>query len=96
MGCRWGFIRRPQDFDAVVSELGMPGMSGIELASQLLAIRPGIPTLLSSGYIRPEDEEAVRNLGLPPVLLKTGTAEKLGQMLHRILAKAESEETEKV
>jgi len=77
----------PQDFDVVVSDLSMPGMSGVDLARELLQIRPGIPILVASGYIRPADNEEVRSLGLPDLLLKPDTIEELGQILHNIFAK---------
>jgi CheY-like chemotaxis protein len=80
------FTAAPGDFDAVVSDLSMPGMSGIDLAREFLRIKPGMPILIASGYIRPEDNEEVRRLGLPDVLLKPDTIEKLGQSLHSVFA----------
>jgi PAS domain S-box-containing protein len=35
---------------ALVTDIGLPGMDGRELASRLRAIRPGTPVLLMSGY----------------------------------------------
>jgi PAS domain S-box-containing protein len=81
------FRSGPQDFDVVVSDLSMPGMSGVDLARELLQVRPGIPILIASGYIRPVDNEEVRSLGLPDLLLKPDTIEELGQILHNIFAK---------
>src|SRR5438552_243322 len=46
------FAAQPHNFDAVVSDVRMPGMSGFDLAQQILAIRPRIPILLTSGHIR--------------------------------------------
>jgi PAS domain S-box-containing protein len=78
------FGSTPQDFDVVVSDLSMPRMSGVDLARDLLRIRPGIPILIASGYIRPADNEAVRSLGLPDLILKPDTVEQLGDILHEL------------
>ncbi len=79
----------PHDFDVVVSDLSMPQMSGIDLARDLLQTRPGMPILIASGYIRREDNEGVRSLGLPDLLLKPDTIEELGHSLHNIFAKSQ-------
>ena len=46
------FEGRPDAFRAVVSDIVMPGMSGVELARHLTALRPGLRILLVSGYAR--------------------------------------------
>jgi PAS domain S-box-containing protein len=83
------FRSLPNDFDVVVSDLSMPQMSGIDFAREVLQIRPGMPILMASGYIRPSDNAQVRSLGLPDLLLKPDTIDALGQRLHGIFAKRE-------
>jgi len=81
------FRSGPRSFDVVVSDLSMPAMSGVDLARELLQIRPGMPILIASGYFGAADNEEARSLGLPDLLLKPNTIEKLGQALHRVIAK---------
>jgi CheY-like chemotaxis protein len=59
-------------------------MSGFELARGVLATRPDIPLLMTSGYVRPQDEEAAHNIGVRAVILKPNTADDLGKMLDRL------------
>jgi CheY-like chemotaxis protein len=79
------FRANPKQFDAVVSDLSMPGMTGPELARAMLAIRPDIPIVLISGYLRDEDMRLVRDLGIRNLVLKPNTVEDLGATLHRVL-----------
>lgn len=38
------------DFDAVFSDVVMPGMSGIELGQEIRRLHPDLPVILTSGY----------------------------------------------
>lgn len=80
------FRAAPQNFDVVLSDLSMPQMSGVELARELLQIRPGMPILIVSGYVAAADNEEVRSLGLPDLLPKPNSIEDLAQGIHSILA----------
>jgi PAS domain S-box-containing protein len=86
------FRSQPQEFDVVVSDLSMPGMSGLDLARELLQIRPGVPILIASGYIRSADNQEARNLGLPDLILKPDTVAELGRILHKLFEKPEGQE----
>jgi CheY-like chemotaxis protein len=37
-------------FDAVMTDVSLPGMSGIDLAKELVKQYPGLPVVISSGY----------------------------------------------
>jgi CheY-like chemotaxis protein len=79
------FRSRPLQFDAVVTDIAMDGMSGIDLAREMLAIRPDVPIVLTSGYLQPEALDAARALGIKDVVLKPNTVHELGTLLSRIL-----------
>jgi CheY-like chemotaxis protein len=59
-------------------------MSGFELAREVLAVRADIPLLLTSGYVRPQDEETARSMGVHSVILKPNTVEELGHTLDEL------------
>ena len=50
------FRANPQSIDAVITDQTMPGKSGIEIASVMLALRPELPVFLCSGYSDAIDE----------------------------------------
>ena len=44
------FISRPEDIHLVFTDFTMPGMNGLELASQIHKIRPELPVVIATGY----------------------------------------------
>ena len=64
------FRERPDGFDLVISDLTMPGLSGLDLARQMLALRPGLPVILASGYVDDDTLARAHALGVREVLLK--------------------------
>ena len=38
-------------FDLMITDFSMPKMTGVELAIQATALRPGLPVLLATGYV---------------------------------------------
>jgi len=80
------FRARPHDFDAVISDFSMPGLSGPDLVRQILAIRPDIVVVMSSGYLRPEDHQLAKEIGATDVVGKPQSMAEFGRILHRILS----------
>lgn len=50
--------------DVCVLDYRMPGMSGLEAGTQILAERPGAKVLLFSAYLTPEITDAADQLGM--------------------------------
>lgn len=80
------FQTRPDEFDAMVTDLAMPGMSGFDLVQRIREIRPELPIVMTSGYVRPEDEEMAFELGVRSLVLKPNTVDELAPVLDRLLA----------
>ena len=43
-------LRREKDVDLVITDQAMPRMTGTELIAAINAERPGLPTILATGY----------------------------------------------
>jgi DNA-binding NtrC family response regulator len=43
-------VAAPADFDLVVSDLTMPGLTGLNLARRIGQLRPDVPFILTTGY----------------------------------------------
>jgi len=75
----------PREFDLVITDLGMPGMSGMDLAAELLRIRPDLPVIITSGYVRPADLKRAEDIGVRDVVLKPGTVAEMGALIRKRL-----------
>jgi len=71
-------------FDAVFTDVVMPGMSGLELAEQLAELRPLLPVILTTGY---SDEIARTGAGGRPVILKPYRLETLAAAIDQELGR---------
>ncbi|MGE0401396.1 MAG: PAS domain S-box protein [Kofleriaceae bacterium] len=79
------FRAAPQSFEAVISDLAMPGMSGVALLDEVRKLRPDIPVILTSGYARPEDLETSRSHGFGELIPKPHTADEFAWAVSRRL-----------
>jgi signal transduction histidine kinase/ActR/RegA family two-component response regulator len=79
------FAEAPESFDVVVTDLSMPGLSGFQLAQQLLELRSDVPVVMMSGYLGPEEMATARRLGVRELLLKPVGMDDLARALHRVL-----------
>ncbi len=76
---------RPDEFDAVVTDLTMPGMNGLELARRVRRIRGDLPIILMSGYTASLTPEKFREMGVREFLMKPHSLGALGKALQRAL-----------
>jgi len=64
------FKARPKDFDLVISDQTMPGMTGDALAGELMKLNPGIPVILCTGYSQLIDQRRAREKGIRALVMK--------------------------
>lgn len=79
------FRAGPDRYRLVVTDLGMPGMDGLQLARRLLEIRPDVPIILATGYGGETNVDLVRGLGIRELLPKPFSFDQLAQAVHRAL-----------
>ncbi|MGY4829905.1 MASE3 domain-containing protein [Sphaerotilaceae bacterium SBD11-9] len=81
---------QPQVYDALVTDYNMPEMSGLDLAAQVQRIRPGLPVLLSSGYVSETLQAEAAQRGVIAIVHKQNTLEELSGQLRAALDKCSS------
>ncbi|MBW6486891.1 MAG: PAS domain S-box protein [Syntrophobacterales bacterium] len=79
------FRAHPEEFDLVVTDQTMPVMTGIELARNIVSIRPDMPIILCTGFIDSTLEEKataakIREVILKPVVIR-GLIAKMQELL---------------
>ena len=79
------FTAAPQRFDLVLSDQTMPGLTGKQLASRLLALRPEIPFLLCTGYSNEISEEDVATLGIRGLAMKPLAKRDIATLIRQAL-----------
>jgi two-component system cell cycle sensor histidine kinase/response regulator CckA len=80
------FRESPDEFALVLTDLTMPGMTGLELAQQILAVKPTAKIALMSGFSGTWTPASVRALGLVDMLVKPLSAASLADGVARSLA----------
>ncbi len=70
VAARTYFETHPDSVDFALLDQTMPGMTGLELAHALLAIRPGLNVLLYTGYSDKVNEETVKAAGIKALIKK--------------------------
>jgi FixJ family two-component response regulator len=80
------FAQAPEDFALVLTDLTMPGMTGLELAEQMLRLRPSARVVLMSGFSGTWTRASVRTLGLVDMLVKPLSAAALAEGVARAIA----------
>ena len=82
--------QQPMAFDVVVTDLTMPGMTGLELAGELKRLRADLPIILASGYGADVTPERAARLGIRRVIDKPAPAGELARSIWALVKRADS------
>ena len=78
------FRSEPGSYDLVVSDVTMPGMTGVELSRRLMEIRPDIPIILSTGFSELITPEEAKRLGIRELIMKPYDRRQLAETIRRV------------
>jgi CheY-like chemotaxis protein len=79
------FRAQPDGFDLVLADQTMPHLTGLELAGELLKMRPGLPIVICTGYSQTLTPEKAKALGVRDLLAKPLLPQKLAESVRREL-----------
>ncbi len=72
-------------FDIVLTDLTMPGMTGLELSEKLLKIKPDIPIVLCTGFSLGLTTERIRKIGIKQLVMKPMISAELADAIYSAL-----------
>ena len=82
------FRDHPMDFDLVITDQTMPGLTGDRLARELLGIRPDVPIILSTGFSETVQEQELPSLGIRGFIMKPFSMNEIAEKIQAALKKA--------
>ena len=81
------FRSEPERFDLVITDMTMPNMTGVELAGEIMHIRPDIPVILCTGFSEAITPEKAKAKGLKEFIMKPVVKNQIAEAIRRALDK---------
>ena len=79
------FKSNPEAFDLVITDQTMPGITGVELAKEMLKLKPDLIIILSTGFSEYIDEDKAKQFGIHNFMLKPVKASVLIEEVSKLL-----------
>jgi two-component system cell cycle sensor histidine kinase/response regulator CckA len=75
------FKADPSRFDVVFTDQTMPGMTGLQLAQELLMVRPDIPVIICTGHSQGDARNSAMDSGVKVFAMKPLTKAELAKTM---------------
>ena len=82
------FQAGPDAYDVLVTDQIMPHMSGVRLAREIHALRPGLPIILTTGFRDSFHERQAREAGVHEFILKPCSHHDMANLISRLTLRA--------
>ena len=79
------FRAAPHDFDLIITDMTMPGMTGQTMAMEMMKIRPDLPVILCTGYSSQMNREKAIECGIRGFANKPIVRKELAETVRRVL-----------
>jgi PAS domain S-box-containing protein len=84
------FLERPDEIDLVITDMTMPGMTGDQMAVEMMQHRPDIPIVICTGFSKRMTAIQSTSTGIRAFLMKPVTVEELSRTIREVLDGTES------
>lgn len=72
-------------YDLVITDMTMPSITGAELARRMVAVKPGMPIILCTGFSEIMDEEKAKAIGIREYIMKPVIKSELAKIVRTVL-----------
>ncbi|RPI77124.1 MAG: hybrid sensor histidine kinase/response regulator [Desulfobacteraceae bacterium] len=79
------FKADPDCFDLIITDMTMPQMTGDRLATAVMALRPGMPVILCTGYSERISEKQAKALGIKAFVMKPLVMREIAKTIRQVL-----------
>lgn len=79
------FRTGPDQFDLIITDQTMPEITGIELAKEVMAIRPDMPVILCTGFSRLVNVDSAKEAGVRALAIKPLTKREIARKVREAL-----------
>jgi PAS domain S-box-containing protein len=79
------FRLHPQEYDLVITDMTMPGMTGAELANKLMSIRPDVAVILCTGFSELISKDGAQAAGIREFVMKPLVFHDLAAVCRKVL-----------
>jgi CheY-like chemotaxis protein len=80
------FRKNPTGFDVIVTDYNMPGLTGDQMARQMLSIRPDTPIIVCTGFSEEFDQHWAHAIGIRQTLMKPVTMQAIAHAVRDALS----------
>ncbi|MBF0118679.1 MAG: response regulator [Desulfobacterales bacterium] len=81
------FKESPDKYDLVISDMTMPGYTGIELSKKIKEIRSDIKIIICTGFNEKIDEEKIKLFNIDGYIIKPFSTKELTDIVRKVLDK---------
>jgi len=81
------FKQDPNGFDLVLTDMSMPGTSGLEFAQEVLKVRPGACVIIATGCEDPNWAQVARSSGVHRVVEKPPQVAVFAEIISGVLSR---------
>ncbi|MBU0908544.1 MAG: response regulator [Proteobacteria bacterium] len=85
------FQQHPEKYDLLITDMAMPGMNGVDLARQVMEIKPSMPVILCSGHSDMVNREQALAMGIRAYVAKPYFMSEILRTIRKVLNRSNYE-----